>query len=120
MGKLGILKLFATTVGKCVKHLSFKDKQVTYMFIYIFLYKHACIAFSSHNHKYMLGSLAKHLFWSFSLSQIGDSTQYLEGLNSACKEHDWFIFIHLDLNILTMVHPGTVLSIQVLTRVLYL
>ena len=59
-------------------------------------------------------------FWCFMLSQIGGPFQYLEGPNSTWKDHDGNLGVLLDPKIPIMVLPGTILSFQVLNRVLYL
>ena len=72
-------------------------------------------------------STFKNLFWCFSLSQIEDSSQYLEGPISTWKDHNTSIGIFLLLdpiflswsNIDIVVLPGTDWSFQVLTRVPY-
>ena len=69
-------------------------------------------------------STSEHLFWCFRMSQIEDSIQYLEGPNSAWKDHDRVqmdsSIIHLDTKIPVMVLPGTIWSFLVLNSVLYL
>ena len=63
-------------------------------------------------------STSEHLFWCFSLSQIGDSCQYLEGPISTWKHHDRDIGVHLSYMVLT--NMLIYWSFQVLTWVPYL
>ena len=55
-------------------------------------------------------STPKYLFWCFRLSQIEDTSQYLEGQNSTWKNHDRNIGVQIDKR----------WSFQILIRVIYL
>ena len=59
-------------------------------------------------------------FWCFSLSQIEDSIEYMEGPNGIWKHHNRQIGVPVDPNLPVMVLTDTIWSFHVLNRVLYL